>query len=163
MKTTSQHKIVSNEAFISLIKEWKEKGQKVVFTNGCFDLIHAGHIDYLEKAGNFGDKLVVGLNTDRSVLELKGPGRPLNDQNARARILAALEFVDLITLFDEDTPHRLISQVVPDILVKGNDYADEDIVGAGIVKENGGEVLTVPLVAGYSTSELIRKITFVHK
>lgn len=154
---------MSNEAFISLIKEWKEKGQKVVFTNGCFDLIHAGHIDYLEKAGNFGDKLVVGLNTDRSVLELKGPGRPLNDQNARARILAALEFVDLITLFDEDTPHRLISQVVPDILVKGNDYADEDIVGAGIVKENGGEVLTVPLVAGYSTSELIRKITFVHK
>ncbi len=154
---------MSNEAFISLIKEWKEKGQKVVFTNGCFDLIHAGHIDYLEKAGNFGDKLVVGLNTDRSVLELKGPGRPLNDQNARARILAALEFVDLITLFDEDTPHRLISQVVPDILVKGNDYADEDIVGAGIVKENGGEVLTVPLVAGYSTSELIRKITFVNK
>ena len=154
---------MSNEAFISLIKEWKEKGQKVVFTNGCIDLIHAGHIDYLEKAGNFGDKLVVGLNTDRSVLELKGPGRPLNDQNARARILAALEFVDLITLFDEDTPHRLISQVVPDILVKGNDYADEDIVGAGIVKENGGEVLTVPLVAGYSTSELIRKITFVNK
>ncbi len=149
---------MNNEAFISLTKEWKENGRKVVFTNGCFDLIHAGHIDYLEKAGNFGDKLVVGLNTDRSVRELKGPGRPLTDQNARARILAALEFVDLVTLFDEDTPRRLISQVVPDILVKGNDYAEEEIAGAEIVKENGGEVRTVPLVAGYSTSALIKKI-----
>lgn len=158
MKTTSQNKIVSNQSFISQSKEWKEKGQKVVFTNGCFDLIHAGHIDYLEKAGNFGDKLVVGLNTDRSVLKLKGPGRPLSDQNARARILAALEFVDLVTLFDEDTPYKLIRQVVPDILVKGNDYAEEEIVGAKIVKENGGKVRTVPMVTGYSTSDFIKKI-----
>ncbi len=152
-------KIVSTDEFISRISEWKENDLMVVFTNGCFDILHLGHVDYLEKASNFGDKLVIGLNSDRSVGILKGAGRPINDQQARSRVLAALEFVDLVTLFDEDTPYGLIDRSKPDVLVKGGDYRQQDIVGADAVVANGGLIKTIPIVKGYSTSEIISKIS----
>lgn len=137
---------------------WRANGQKVVFTNGCFDLIHLGHVDYLEKARNLGDKLVIGLNTDDSVSRFKGPERPLQDQNSRARVLAAMQFVDAVVFFNEDTPLALISELVPDILVKGSDYLTENIVGADVVKKAGGEVKTIDFVPGYSTTRIVEKI-----
>lgn len=152
-------KIVSTDEFISRISEWKENDLMVVFTNGCFDILHLGHVDYLEKASKFGDKLVIGLNSDRSVGILKGAGRPINDQQARLRVLAALEFVDLVTLFDEDTPYGLIDRAKPNVLVKGGDYRRQDIVGADAVVAYGGLIKTIPLVKGYSTSEIISKIS----
>jgi rfaE bifunctional protein nucleotidyltransferase chain/domain len=140
------------------VKDWQKGGQKVVFTNGCFDLLHLGHVDYLEKARNLGDRLVVGLNSDSSVGRFKGPGRPLQDQNSRARVLAALQFVDLVVFFNEDTPLELISKLVPNILVKGSDYLAENIVGADVVKKNGGVVKTIDFVPGYSTTKIVEKI-----
>src|ERR1043166_2041217 len=140
------------------VAEWKSKGERVVFTNGCFDILHLGHVDYLEKARNLGDKLVIGLNTDSSVSRFKGPERPLQDQHSRARILASMQFVDLVVFFDEDTPINLISQLVPNILVKGSDYLAENIVGADVVKKNGGEVKTIDFVPGYSTTRIVEKI-----
>ncbi len=137
---------------------WRANGKKVVFTNGCFDLIHLGHVDYLEKARNLGDKLVIGLNTDDSVSRFKGPERPLQDQNSRARVLAAMQFVDAVVFFNEDTPLALISELVPDILVKGSDYLTENIVGADVVKKAGGEVKTIDFVPGYSTTRIVEKI-----
>lgn len=130
----------------------------MVFTNGCFDILHLGHVDYLEKARQRGDKLVLGLNTDLSVKRLKGADRPLNDEYSRGRLLAALAFVDALTYFDEDTPYELIKELKPDILVKGNDYLAENIVGADIVIANGGKVETIALVEGYSTTNIIEKI-----
>ena len=152
------NKIVSLQQLQSLRKEWKKAGYKVVFTNGCFDIVHLGHIDYLEKAAALGSKLIVGLNTDTSVTQLKGPSRPINEEYARSRMLAAFAFVDAVVLFADDTPLELIEQLTPDILVKGNDYAIDDIVGAKHVMANGGEVKTVDLVAGFSTTNLIDKI-----
>lgn len=140
------------------VAEWKAKGQRVVFTNGCFDILHLGHVDYLEKARNLGDRLIIGLNTDSSVSRFKGPQRPIQDQKSRARILSSLQFVDMVVLFDEDTPKELISTLVPDVLVKGSDYLAENIVGADVVKKAGGEVRTIDLVTGYSTSKVIEKI-----
>lgn len=145
------------EEAVQAISKWKHSG-KVVFTNGCFDILHAGHVDYLEKARNFGDKLVVGLNTDSSVKRLKGESRPVNPELARARVLAALEFVDAVVLFHEDTPLELIVSIRPDILVKGADYDIKNIVGADFVLNNGGRVETVPLTDGFSTSGIIEKI-----
>ena len=141
-----------------VIKKWQSEGKEVVFTNGCFDIIHLGHVDYLEKASQLGQKLVVGLNADNSVKRLKGENRPLNNQIARARILAAMEFVDGVVMFNEDTPKELISELLPDILVKGNDYLAENIVGADIVKAKGGRVETISLVEGYSTTNIVEKI-----
>jgi len=140
------------------VAEWKSKGEKVVFTNGCFDLIHLGHVDYLEKARNLGDKLVLGLNTDDSVSRFKGPERPLQDENSRARVLAAFQFIDLVVFFNEDTPLNLITELQPNILVKGSDYLAENIVGADVVKRGGGEVKTIDFVPGYSTSRIVEKI-----
>jgi D-glycero-beta-D-manno-heptose 1-phosphate adenylyltransferase len=140
------------------VAEWKSKGERVVFTNGCFDILHLGHVDYLEKARNLGDRLVVGLNTDSSVSRFKGVERPVQDQLSRARIMSSLQFVDMVVLFDEDTPKELISTLVPDVLVKGSDYLAENIVGADVVRKAGGEVLTIELVQGYSTSKVIEKI-----
>ena len=151
-------KIKPLPAATSQVKAWQKAGQKVVFTNGCFDLLHLGHVDYLENARNLGDKLVLGLNTDSSVSRFKGPERPLQDQNSRARVLAALEFVDLVVFFDEDTPLDLISQLLPNILVKGSDYLAENIVGADVVKKNGGVVKTIDFVPGYSTTRIVEKI-----
>lgn len=151
-------KIVTRKELEALRAKWRNEGQKVVFTNGVFDLIHLGHVDYLEKARNLGDKLIVALNTDASVKRLKGPNRPISDENARLRVMAALEFVDAILLFDEDTPFELISVVKPDILVKGKDYQISNIVGADIVLENGGSVETIEFVDGYSTTSIVEKI-----
>ena len=141
-----------------LVLKWKREGKKVVFTNGCFDILHLGHIDYLERARALGDCLVLGLNTDSSVGRFKGPNRPIQDQNSRAHVLASLQFIDLVVFFDEDTPQNLISELLPDILVKGSDYLAENIVGADVVKRNGGEVKTIDFVPGYSTTRIIEKI-----
>jgi len=142
----------------SLVASWKNEGKKVVFTNGVFDLLHIGHITYLAKASELGDKLVIGLNSDSSVKRIKGDDRPVNDQNSRAALLAALFFVDAIVLFEEDTPLNLISSLLPDILVKGADYAVENIVGAKEVMANGGEVKTINFVEGFSSTSIIQKI-----
>ena len=139
----------------SHLSRWREQGLRIVFTNGCFDILHRGHVEYLSKAADMGDVLVVGLNTDASVKRLKGEGRPVNDQEARAIVLASLSCVDAVALFDEDTPYELIKAVRPDVLVKGADYKPEEIVGYDIVTSYGGKVETVPLVEGYSTTGLL--------
>jgi rfaE bifunctional protein nucleotidyltransferase chain/domain len=151
-------KIVAAENLHTKIALWKFKGYKVVFTNGCFDILHRGHIEYLAQAAEFGDILVVGMNTDESVRRLKGEGRPLQDQVSRSTVLSAIEFVSNVVLFDEDTPYELIKLIQPDVLVKGADYKAEDIVGYDIVKAKGGEVVTVPIVEGHSTSNVIAKM-----
>ncbi|MBP7511954.1 MAG: D-glycero-beta-D-manno-heptose 1-phosphate adenylyltransferase [Bacteroidia bacterium] len=140
------------------IEQWKAKGDTIVFTNGCFDLLHPGHVDYLYNAKSLGDRLIVGLNSDSSVSELKGPSRPIQDEKARAIIMASLGCTDLIVIFNEETPLELISLLKPDILVKGGDYKVEDIVGYTIVQENGGKVLTLDFLPGYSTSAIEKKI-----
>jgi D-glycero-beta-D-manno-heptose 1-phosphate adenylyltransferase len=154
----TETKILRVDEAVRQVADWQRSGQKIVFTNGCFDIVHLGHIDYLEKARSMGDRLVLGLNTDASVSRLKGPGRPVVDEHARARLMAALSFVDTVILFDEPTPKELIEALKPDILVKGDDYTVETIVGADFVQSNGGEVKTVSLVPGYSTTALIEKI-----
>jgi rfaE bifunctional protein nucleotidyltransferase chain/domain len=133
--------------------------QKIVFTNGCFDILHQGHVDYLCKAKDLGHKLIIGLNTDASVKrQNKSPERPINTEQSRALILAALGFVDAIVLFDEETPYNLINAIQPNVLVKGADYKAEEIVGYDILKANGGEVITIELTEGFSTTALINKI-----
>ena len=154
----SSDKIYTLPQLQAQLQEWKNQGQKVVFTNGCFDLLHLGHVDYLEKARQNGDKLVVGLNTDASISRIKGPSRPLQDEMSRARVMASLLFVDAVVLFDSDTPLQLIEAVEPDVLVKGDDYTVEQIVGHDVVLARGGQVKTVPLVTGYSTSNIVKKI-----
>lgn len=131
---------------------------RIVFTNGCFDVLHRGHVEYLGAARALGDVLVVGLNTDASVRRLKGPGRPVNPQDDRAYVLAGLAAVDAVTLFDEDTPHTLIAALLPDVLVKGGDYRPEEIVGAEEVRAAGGEVVVAPLVAGRSTTSILERM-----
>ena len=149
----------SAAAFALVAAAWRAAGQRVVFTNGCFDLLHLGHVDYLERARALGDALVVGLNTDASVrAQHKGPERPLQDEVSRARVLAALAFVDAVVLFGELTPRELIAAVRPAVLVKGDDYAPEAIVGYDTVTADGGQVVTVPLVAGYGTTRIVEKI-----
>ena len=151
-------KIMQKEEVSGLMDVWKYMGLKIVFTNGCFDIIHYGHIDYLARAASLGGKLIIGLNTDASVSKLKGPNRPIQDQQSRALILAAMQFVDAVILFDEETPQELIRFLIPDILVKGSDYRIDQIVGADVVLNNGGKVETMDFVAGYSTSNIIEKI-----
>ncbi len=154
-----KEKVVSQDQALKNLKAWREKNKKIVFTNGCFDIIHPGHIDYLSQARDLGDILVLGLNTDQSVRRLnKGSNRPINDERTRAYVLAGLACVDLIVFFDEETPYNLIKLLQPNVLVKGNDYEVEKIIGFDILKENGGEVITIPFLEGYSTSSLIKKI-----
>ncbi len=154
-----KEKIVSQNQALKELKAWREKNKKIVFTNGCFDIIHPGHIDYLSQARDLGDILVLGLNTDQSVRRLnKGSNRPINDERTRAYVLAGLASVDLIVFFDEQTPYNLIKLLQPNVLVKGKDYEVEKIIGFDILKENGGEVITIPFLDGYSTSSLIKKI-----
>ncbi|HLO58561.1 MAG TPA: D-glycero-beta-D-manno-heptose 1-phosphate adenylyltransferase [Bacteroidales bacterium] len=151
-------KILSGEALDRWLRVTSFRRKSVVFTNGCFDILHSGHIQYLAKASSMGDFLFIGLNTDASVKKLKGPDRPYQDENTRALVLAALGFVTAVALFDEETPYNLISKVQPDVLVKGGDYKVEDIVGYDIVKAKGGKVLTIPFVEGFSSSNIINKI-----
>ena len=140
------------------IENWREEGKKIVFTNGCFDIIHAGHVDYLEKAKALGDVLVVGLNSDSSVRRLKGKDRPINKLEHRKKVLQALKPVDLVIVFEEDTPEDLIKQVKPDVLVKGGDYTIENIVGAEFVQSYGGKVITIDFVYDISTTKIAEKI-----
>ncbi|MDX5347606.1 MAG: D-glycero-beta-D-manno-heptose 1-phosphate adenylyltransferase [Hymenobacteraceae bacterium] len=154
----SRDKIFTLPQLRQQLEAWRQQGQKIVFTNGCFDLLHLGHVDYLEKARQLGDKLVVGLNTDASISRIKGADRPLQDELSRARILASLLFVDAVVLFGEETPYSLIELVQPDVLVKGDDYAVCNIVGHDIVQQKGGEVKTIELVKGYSTTNIVNKI-----
>lgn len=154
----TESKILTREQAIRQADQWRAEGQKIVFTNGCFDIVHLGHIDYLEKAHALGDRLILGLNTDTSVSCVKGPLRPVVNEYARARLMAALEFVDAVVLFGEPTPLELIEAVQPDILVKGDDYSVATIVGADFVLGRGGSVETVALVPGYSTTKLIERI-----
>ncbi len=154
----TESKIVTREQAVEQANAWRAAGESIVFTNGCFDIVHLGHIDYLEKARNLGQRMILGLNTDASVSRIKGPLRPVVNEYARARLMAALAFVDAVTLFDEPTPLALIEAVRPDILVKGDDYSISSIVGADFVLDNGGRVETVALVPGYSTTSLIARI-----
>lgn len=140
------------------VNRWKDLGFEVVFTNGCFDMLHRGHIEVMEKAAQLGDYLIVGLNGDDSVKRLKGPSRPVMGEQDRAYLLAALSFVDMVVIFGEDTPQQLIEAIIPDVLVKGGDYALEDIVGADTVMKHGGRVEIVKLLEGFSTSSIIKKI-----
>ncbi|MBD5647848.1 MAG: bifunctional D-glycero-beta-D-manno-heptose-7-phosphate kinase/D-glycero-beta-D-manno-heptose 1-phosphate adenylyltransferase HldE [Desulfovibrio sp.] len=151
-------KLYSVPALARKLEEWRRKGERIVFTNGCFDLIHPGHVALLRQAAALGDRLVVGLNADASVKRLKGPERPIQDEMSRALVLAALQMVDAVVLFGEDTPERLIRAVSPDVLVKGSDYRVEDVVGADFVLGRGGEVRLVDLVDGCSTTGLVRKM-----
>jgi len=153
-----QSKILSWDEIKPHIARWRFKNQKIVFTNGCFDLVHRGHIEYLAKASDMGDVLIIGLNSDASVKAIKEEDRPVIDEESRSLILASLRFVDAVVLFDEETPLQLIEHIQPDILVKGKDYASSEIIGAETVKKKGGRVETIELVDGYSTSAIINKI-----
>ena len=137
---------------------WRFTGNRIVFTNGCFDILHAGHTDYLARAADLGDILLVGLNTDSSVRLIKGANRPVNPEEARATVMASLSFVDAVVLFDDDTPISLIRQIKPDILVKGDDYKNREIAGADFIRSRKGEVVTLPLLKGFSTTSIIKKI-----
>jgi rfaE bifunctional protein nucleotidyltransferase chain/domain len=153
-----QNKIHTNETLKNQLIEWEKAGEKIVFTNGCFDLLHKGHVDYLAKASDLGSKLVLGLNTDASVSKLKGPHRPIQDESSRLQVIASLGFVDAVVLFGEETPYELIKLVQPDVLVKGSDYKPEDIVGYDVVMSKNGEVRTIDFIPGYSTSAIEKKI-----
>ena len=159
MSNRTEHKIVTLAEGIEIRKQWKANGNKVVFTNGCFDILHLGHVDYLEKSSEFGTQLIVAVNSDASVRTLeKGVERPINSEYARARLIAALGFVSMVIIFGEPTPLELINSLSPDVLVKGDDYTIETIVGAKEVIAAGGEVKTIALVPDYSTTQLIQKL-----
>jgi len=156
---STSHKVVDWEAAARWARDLQGRGQKVVFTNGCFDLLHPGHLRYLEEARSLGDALIIGVNTDLSVTRLgKGLGRPLTPEADRARVLAACACVDRVVLFAEDTPLALITLLTPDILVKGGDYQLDEIVGREVVLARGGRVVALPFVPGYSTTRLIDRI-----
>lgn len=151
-------KILNDKMLCGVLELARIQGKEIVFTNGCFDLLHQGHIDYLAKARSLGDMLIVGLNTDDSIKRLKGNTRPIQDEESRALIMAGLFFVDYVVMFDEDTPYNLIKKIQPSVLVKGADYKKEDVVGYDIVESNGGKVMTLNYLEGYSTSGIIKKI-----
>ena len=154
-----QSKIVTLTELLDRLQQLRSQGAPVVvFTNGCFDLVHQGHVDYLSRARDLGDLLVVGLNSDASVRRLKGEERPISHQNSRAHVLAAFECVDFVVLFDDDTPLRLIESVVPDVLVKGGDYDRATVVGADFVEQHGGRLELIPLVPGESTTRMVERM-----
>lgn len=154
-----KNKIYTNgKAAERVLNSWRKAGEKIVFTNGCFDIVHLGHIEILSKASDLGSKLIIGLNSDQSVTRIKGPGRPHMDEYSRALILASIEFVDLIIFFSEDTPLNLIQAIKPDILTKGGDYKPSEVVGYEFVKKNKGKVVIIKFVEGYSSTSLIKRI-----
>jgi len=155
---TASNKLASRSEAVERVRAWQASGENVVFSNGCFDILHAGHVAYLTAAKQLGDRLIIGLNSDASVRQLKGEKRPICCENDRATVLAALEVVDALTLFDEETPELLIGDLLPDILVKGADWQVEQIAGAKAVLANGGSVLTLPLLNGRSTSGIVETI-----
>ena len=157
-KSLTEHKIISIDEIGNRVRSWRKESRKLVFTNGCFDILHSGHVRYLQTAAGFGDILVLGLNSDTSVRKLKGSRRPIMTQTDRAYILSAIEAIDCIVIFYEETPARLIQKVSPDVLVNGGDYLPVDVVGYDTVKENGGCVKIVPYVEGKSTSGIVNSI-----
>lgn len=159
MITPTSLKIAAAEEVLSAIPA----GETLVFTNGCFDILHPGHVDYLERARALGSRLAVGLNSDASVRRLKGPARPVNDERSRALVLAGLACVDHVVIFDEDTPWELIRKLRPRILVKGGDWPVERIVGRELVQKRGGQVLSLPVLPGYSTTNIVRRVLALHR
>lgn len=158
-QATTDRRVVDLTNVKRLCNIWRMKGDRIVFTNGCFDILHRGHVEYLQEAAALGDRLVIGVNSDASVKRQgKGPERPLNDQDSRAKVLAALRLVDAVVIFEEDTPLVLIEAIVPDVLVKGGDWSEDRIVGADVVRKNGGDVRSLRLVDGFSTTALVEKI-----
>ncbi len=151
-------KIKARAAAATTVQQWQAQGHRVVFTNGCFDLLHFGHIAYLAEARALGDQLVVGLNASESVSRLKGPHRPINDEKTRAAVMAALQVVDLVVVFEEDTPYDLIAALQPDVLVKGGDWRPDQMVGSDIVLARGGTVQSLQFAEGYSTTNIERRI-----
>lgn len=149
--------VVAAEKLVEVLKNLRQKNKKIVTTNGCFDILHVGHVRYLKQTKALGDVLIIALNTDRSVKALKGPKRPLNSENDRAEVLAALECVDYVVLFDEDTPAKLLETIKPDIHAKGGDYNIDTLPEAEVITKNGGKVVFIPLVEGKSTTSLIEK------
>lgn len=153
-----EQKIQTWEQISATVKNWRAAGDRIVFTNGCFDILHYGHLHYLSEARDLGQRLVVGLNSAASVSRLKGPHRPINDELTRTHLLAALEVIDAVVVFEDDTPLELIRLLLPDILVKGGDWKPEQIVGSDLVLAAGGEVKSLPFVVGYSTTNIEQKI-----
>lgn len=151
-------KIFSVESLKLQLARWRFLNKSIVFTNGCFDILHLGHIDYLSKSADEGDILIIGLNTDKSVREIKGKSRPVVAERSRSFILASLHFVDAVLLFDEDTPYEIIKLIKPDVLIKGSDYSINEIIGSDIVINNGGKVKTIDFLPGYSSTDIINKI-----
>jgi D-glycero-beta-D-manno-heptose 1-phosphate adenylyltransferase len=156
-----REKILDTVQLQARLNVWRLLENRIVFTNGCFDLLHAGHIHYLSQAADLGNKLIVGLNSDQSTARLKGPNRPITDEYSRSLMLAAFSFVDAVILFDEDTPVELIRSVKPDILVKGGDYTVDTIIGSDLVLANGGKVQTLEFLPGYSTTLIEQKVRSV--
>jgi D-beta-D-heptose 7-phosphate kinase/D-beta-D-heptose 1-phosphate adenosyltransferase len=156
-------KVLTLKKLTEELARLRKRGKNVVFTNGCFDIIHAGHVRYLKKARSLGDILVVGLNSDASIRTIKGENRPIVPEKERAEVLSSLYFVDYVVLFKEPTPKKLITVIKPDILVKGSDWAAKDIVGSDVVKRIGGRIRRIPLVRGRSTTNIIKKILKLHK
>ncbi|MDC0028976.1 D-glycero-beta-D-manno-heptose 1-phosphate adenylyltransferase [bacterium] len=151
-------KIFNINDLSQIIKEWRLNGDKIIFTNGCFDLIHLGHLEILARSADLGDKLVVGINSDMSIKKIKGNSRPIIQEDSRAKQLAAIEFIDAVILFNEDTPFDLINILKPDVLTKGGDYKKNDIVGNELISKEQGEVVIIPLTQGYSTTSILEKI-----
>lgn len=154
--------IIKIDEFISIRENIRKDGKSLVFTNGCFDIIHRGHVEYLNQAKLLGDYLIIGVNSDNSVKKLKGKSRPINKENDRAFVLDNLKAVDFVIIFNEDTPYEIIKKTLPDFLVKGGDWKEEDIVGADIVKSNGGKVLSLKFIKNYSTTSIINELNDLH-
>jgi len=155
---TIKSKIYSLEGLKTQVDSWKESEKKVVFTNGCFDIVHRGHIEVLARTADLGNRLIIGLNSDQSIQALKGKNRPIENEDSRAILLASLSFVDAVVLFSEETPYNLISTLLPNILAKGGDYKITEISGHDVVQNNGGEVILVPFIDGFSSTNIIDKI-----
>ena len=153
-----QNKIFDLDRLGQQLNRWRFFSKKIVFTNGCFDILHLGHVDYLAKAADEGDVLIVGVNSDKSTTGLKGPKRPINGENQRTTLLASLQFIDAVILFDQPTPIELIKFIQPDVLVKGGDYTLDKIAGAKEIINNGGEVKIIPIVQGFSTTSILQKL-----
>jgi len=153
-----KNKIFNKNNLLEKLEIWRGANKKIVFTNGCFDLVHRGHVEVLANTADLGDRLIIGLNSDSSIQKLKGENRPIIDEISRAILLASLQFIDAIVLFSEDTPQKLIETIVPDILAKGGDYKVEEIAGHEVVLENGGSVILVPFIDGFSTTNIVDKI-----
>ena len=151
-------KIFNIKDLSEIINEWRLNGDKIVFTNGCFDLIHLGHLEILARSADLGDKLVVAINSDMSIKKIKGSSRPIIEEDSRAKQLAAIEFIDAVILFNEDTPYDLINILKPDVLTKGGDYKKNDIVGNQLINKEQGEIVIIPLTQGYSTTSILEKI-----